>query len=47
MLGGADGRTLLSVANARTGDVPDKNASPQGKIFATRVDVRRAGFPGN
>jgi sugar lactone lactonase YvrE len=47
MLGGADGRTLLSVANAWTGDVPEEGAKPAGKIFATRVDVPRAGYPGN
>jgi sugar lactone lactonase YvrE len=47
MLGGTDGRTLLSVANAWTGDVPDENVKPSGKLFATRVDVPRAGYPGN
>ena len=47
MLGGADGRTLLSVANAWTGDVPEEGAKPAGKVFATRVDVPRAGYPGN
>jgi sugar lactone lactonase YvrE len=47
MLGGGDGRTLLSVANAWTGDVPDENTKPAGKVFATRVDVPRAGYPGN
>jgi sugar lactone lactonase YvrE len=47
MLGGADGRTLLSVANHWTGDVPDENTTPSGKLFATRVDVPRAGYPGN
>jgi sugar lactone lactonase YvrE len=47
MLGGTGGRTLLIVANAWTGDVPDGNAEPAGKLFTTRVDVPRAGFPGN
>jgi sugar lactone lactonase YvrE len=47
MLGGADGRTLLSVANAWTGNTPDEDAKPAGKLFATRVDVSRAGYPGN
>jgi sugar lactone lactonase YvrE len=47
MLGGADGRTLLSVANAWTGDVPAESTKPAGKLFTTRVEVPHAGYPGN
>ena len=43
MLGGNDGRTLFIVANEWTGSV-DVSA-PTGRVFATRVDVPRAGYP--
>jgi sugar lactone lactonase YvrE len=47
MLGGADGRTLFSVANAWSGDVEGTGAKAGGKILATRVDIPHAGYPRN
>lgn len=43
MLGGADGRTLFIVANEWTGTVDV--SEPTGRIYATRVEVPRAGYP--
>lgn len=43
MLGGADGRTLFITANEWTGTVDIE--TPTGRVFATRVEVPRAGYP--
>jgi sugar lactone lactonase YvrE len=43
MLGGADGRTLFITANEWTGSINVE--TPTGRVFATRVDVPRAGYP--
>lgn len=43
MLGGADGKTLLIVANQWTGAVDV--TTPTGRIYTARVAVPRAGYP--
>jgi hypothetical protein len=44
MLGGDDGRTLLMVCNEWTGST--ENLQRTGRIYWTRVESPRAGWPG-